>query len=262
MSHGKAVLRRFPITRPPLPRKYLDIYEVFYKNNRQGKSLATAVSLTMEKWMHRKVSRYQAKENARILEIGAGTLNHVPFESNFSAYDIVEPFADLYRESVNLDKIRNIYRNIEDVPLNQKYDKIVSIAAFEHILDLPDVISRAELLLETGGRLCLAIPSEGTVLWRIACLFTTGLEFRLTYGLNHKTLMKYEHVNSSFEIREIVELYFKIVKSEFFGFCPSVSLYQYYECMNHHRDAERTTSDGCKGPEPGLPARRASSSTR
>ena len=35
-------------------------------------------------------------ENSKILEIGAGTLNHLKYEKNFSEYDIVEPFKNLF----------------------------------------------------------------------------------------------------------------------------------------------------------------------
>ena len=31
-------------------------------------------------------------EKSKILEVGAGTLNHLKYEKSFSEYDIVEPF--------------------------------------------------------------------------------------------------------------------------------------------------------------------------
>ena len=47
--------------------------------------------------MHRQVAASTAGQ--RVLELGAGTLNHRPYEADSLTYDIVEPFAALY-ESV------------------------------------------------------------------------------------------------------------------------------------------------------------------
>ena len=227
------ILAKFPKTRPKLPLEYLKIYDEFYQNNRKGKSIATAMSSRLEKWMHKKVGSCLVKENQKILEIGAGTLNHLPYEPKFLSYDIVEPFKDLYKGSKNISLVNEKYRDILEVPNSKKYDKIVSIAAFEHIVNLPEVMSSAGSLLSKDGKLCFAIPSEGTPLWRLAYLLTTGLEFRLKYRLNHTKLMKYEHINNVFEINALAKILFKDVKRKCFGLSNYLSFYQYFECADY-----------------------------
>ena len=43
--------------------------------------------------------------NEEILEIGAGTLNHLKYEKNYSVYDIVELFKNLYQDSIEIKKL-------------------------------------------------------------------------------------------------------------------------------------------------------------
>ena len=48
----------------------------------------------MESWAHKIISKKKFEKN-KILEVGAGTLNHLKYEKSFSEYDIVEPFKKL-----------------------------------------------------------------------------------------------------------------------------------------------------------------------
>ncbi len=131
------ILNKFPKKRPPLSPELQNIYHEHYKSNRDGNTTASFVATTLEKWMHKKIA--ESKIEGSILEIGAGTLNHIPYENVFTTYDIVEPYEKLYAKSSSKDKIRNIYADIKDVPGTQ-YDRIISIAAFEHICELPELV--------------------------------------------------------------------------------------------------------------------------
>jgi trans-aconitate methyltransferase len=224
---------KFPKTRVPLPPKFEKIYAQYYKQNRDGSTTASDLSRRMESWMHRKVAEDVLPNSGRAtLEIGAGTLNHLPYESHWEQYDIVEPMAFLYEASNNLTRIRSVFHDIEDIPPQSRYDRIISIAAFEHICNLPDVVSRSALLLAPNGQLRVAIPSEGTILWRLGWQFTTGLEFRIKYNLDYGVLMRHEHVNSAAEIEEILQYYFSQVQGSVFGLSKSLSLYQFFACSS------------------------------
>jgi len=110
------------------------------------------------------------------------------------------------------------------------YKRIVSIATFEHITNLPEVVARAGLLLSENGQLRVSIPSEGELLWKWAQAVSTGLEFRLKYRLDYNVLMQYEHVNTAVEIEEVLSYFFNKVDCSFFGFSKKLSLYQFYGC--------------------------------
>lgn len=106
----------FPKVRKPLPDQYQKIYESFYKSNRNGDTAASGAAQKMERWLHRKVANdTQGISGNKTLEIGAGTLNQLNYEKDFSHYDIIEPFTTLYKDSANLPKIHKIYNDISDI---------------------------------------------------------------------------------------------------------------------------------------------------
>lgn len=226
----------FPKIRPELPDNYKLIYAEHYKKNRDGNTSATSISQRMESWMHRKVAEDVILEtNKYTLEIGAGTLNQLRYEKS-TPYDVVEPFKQLYEKSVFLDRIDNVYADIDEIEVLARYDRITSIATFEHIENLPHVIAKAALLLKSDGCLRFAIPNEGTFLWKLGYKLTTGIEFRILYGLNYDVLMKHEHLNTANEIEDVVKYFFKIKRRSVFGIHKNLGFYRFYECITPNTD--------------------------
>lgn len=158
--------------------------------------------------MHRQVAT--AKPGSRILELGAGTLNHLPYENSPAAYDIVEPFRQLWEDNPRLNKVSHVYSDISEVP-EQRYDAIISIAVLEHLTELPYVVARCGLLLSPDGQIKAGIPSEGGFLWSLGWRSTTGLSFRLRTGLSYEPYMRHEHVNVADEIVAVVQYFFENV---------------------------------------------------
>jgi len=218
----------FPKTRQPLPSEYAAIYEKHYKSNRDGKTVASSVSQRMETWMHRQVAK-STGENLRTLEIGAGTLNHLSYERT-QYYDIVEPFEVLYQSSPLLSRVCNVYSDISEIPSEGGYDRIISIATFEHILNLPDVVAETCRLLNNGGVLYVAVPNEGRFLWKAAYTVSTGMEFKLKYGLDYRVIMNYEHCNTADEVEDVIRHFYDKVNMKVFGFSRTMCLYRYFEC--------------------------------
>lgn len=228
---------RFPKERPPLSPEFAAIYLKHYRNSREGNSKLLSLVKGAEGWMHKKVAEDVKSDSQKsTLEIGAGTLNHLPYELQSNPYDIVEPFRDLYESSPNLERVRNIYHDILEIPHTARYERIISVAVLEHICNLPEVVAQSGLLLADGGQFRAGIPSEGTILWRLAWKSTTALEFRLRYKLNYEVLMKHEHVNSAREIEEILRYFFSEVEESVFGLAKSVSFYQFYACAKPRLD--------------------------
>jgi hypothetical protein len=231
------MFENFPKTRSVLPPEFQAIYAVQYKENRDGGSKAAGMAQKLESWLHRKVAAdVRSGPKRSTLEIGAGTLNQLPYETNSEPYDIVEPFHSLFESSPSVGRIRTVYDDIAEVPEGTKYDRIISIAAFEHICNLPEVIARCGLLLNEGGQVRCGIPSEGTILWKMGYTFTTGLEFKRKHGLDYEVLMRHEHVNTAREIEDVLRYFFTNVKGSVFGIARSLSLYQFYSCSSPHRE--------------------------
>jgi len=189
------------------------------------------MSQKMESWMHRMVGADVANVTVapRTLEIGAGNLNHLKYEPPSDCYDVVESLAELIENSPYRDRIRRAYQSIDEVRRTQ-YDRIVSIAAFEHYCNLPDIVAQCVRLLAPGAQLRVAVPSEGTVLWTLGWKLTTGLEFRLKYGLDYAVLMQHEHVNTAAEVEAVLRAFFRNVKRSVYGISAPLSIYQFFEC--------------------------------
>ena len=235
------MFENFPKTRPELPPEFQAIYADQYKENRDGGSKASGLAQKLESWMHKKVAAdVSAGPEKSTLEIGAGTLNQLQYEHNSKPYDIVEPFHSLFESSPFIGRIRNVYDDISEIPTDTKYDRIISIAAFEHICNLPEVIARCCLLLSDGGQLRCGIPSEGTIMWKLGYTFSTGLEFKRKYNLDYEVLMRHEHVNTAREIEEVLRYFFEDVEVRVFGLARSVSFYQFYAC-------KQSSLDRCSG---------------
>ncbi len=223
------IIKKFPKKRPELPSRYQKIYDRHYIANRTGSTSMSSVSSRLEAWMHVIVAATSGLERTT-LEIGAGNLNQLEYERNNGVYDVIEPNKVLMSTSKRKKEINNIYDDISDIPISNRYHRIISIACFEHICTLPDVIQAACTLMAENGFMCVSIPNEGRFLWKLAYTCSTGLEFKLKYGLNYEKLMNYEHVNTADEIEEVLKLFFNEVEMKLFGFNKTFALYRYYLC--------------------------------
>ncbi len=229
----KTLIGTYPRVRPFLPEKYKEIYEREYKINREGLSLMTRFAQFIESWMHHQVA---STEGGTILEIGAGTLNHLNYEK-FKHYDVIEPFKPAYENKNELKKVRNVYGDISEIPLKNKYDKILSVAVFEHLEALPQVIAKSGLLLTKGGKFQNAIPSEGGLLWHLSVALTTGLGFRMRNKVSVSPIMRHEHINTAKEIIAIAKYFYKEVRVKRFPLpLHHLSCYAYIEAREPRID--------------------------
>src|SRR6185369_2482459 len=232
MLRDDTLVSRFPKQRSELPEAYRRIYAEHYKRNREGASTASSLSQRMESWMQRKVAADVLHRAGKwtTLEIGAGNLNHLQYEPSSERYDVVEALADIVEKSPRRDRVAKVYGDLSEIEAGRKYDRIVSIAAFEHYCDLPDIVRDCARLLAPGGELRIGVPSEGTLLWTLGWKLTTGVEFRLKYGLDYGVLMRHEHVNTAAEIEAVLKMHFEKVECSVFGLSRSLSFYQVFRC--------------------------------
>lgn len=188
----------------------------------------------MERWMHRQVATVKG---GAVLELGAGTLNHLKFEQPGIEYDIVEPFEELCRGRPELARIRNKYACIADIPSKYRYRRIVSIAVLEHMHDLPREMAEAALKLDEDGVFQAGIPTEGGALWWLGWRFSTGISYYLRTGLDYGVLMRHEHVNTADEIIYLARHLFGSVAIRRFPCAGQhFSFYTYVEARRPDRD--------------------------
>ena len=209
-----ALLGSYPRVRPPLPPAHARIHLQEYRRNRGGADGALfRVTAALEAWMHRRVAC--GNGGGPVLELGAGTLNHLPYEPD-GPYDIVEPWPELYQDNEAYRRVTGTFADIAEIPPDRRYCRIISVAVLEHVEDLPRVVARSALLLQRDGVFQAGIPSEGGLLWGLAWRLTTGIAYRLRTGLPYGPVMRHEHVNSAADIIAIVRHCFRSVEVSWF----------------------------------------------
>lgn len=235
-STTAALLASYPRARPALSAAHKRIYLEEYRRNRGASGGALfRVTAALERWMHLRIARRQT--GGRLLELGAGTLNHLQYETALE-YDIVEPLPALYADSAARDRVTEAYASITDIPQHVRYSRIISIAVLEHVEDLPRLVARSGLLLARGGMFQAGIPSEGGLLWGLAWRTTTGIAYRLRTGLPYAPVMCYEHLNTAAEIIAIVRHCFRSVALAWFPL-PARHLSFYCDIEARDPDTER-----------------------
>ncbi len=230
------MFQNFPKKRHGLPSEFKKVYLKWCILNRTGGTPANCLGKKMESWLHKQVADdlLKSKEklsNISTLEIGAGTLNQLNYEPVVGPYDIIEPCNDFVYNSENKKKLRNHFKDISNIS-HSHYDRITSCATFEHLSDLPYVVAKTGLLLNTNGSLRISIPNEGSFLWMLCWKISTGIDFYIRYHMNYAILMRYEHINTANEIFSVLNYFYNSVKIKFFGFSKNWSIYHFYECNN------------------------------
>jgi SAM-dependent methyltransferase len=233
------IFDRFPKARPRLPDAHQAIFAEEYALNRRGVTLAARAAQALEGWMHRQVAS-RGGTGERLLELGAGTLNHVAYETHAASYDAVEPRDFLYRDQPARHGLRRIVASLDQLPADARYERILSIAVLEHMTDLPREVARAARHLADGGVFQAGVPCEGGLLWGLSWRLTTGLAFRLRTGLSYAPLMRHEHVNRLSEIRAVLDHVFAACTARYFPLpTPHLAVYAYLECREPRLDRVR-----------------------
>ena len=227
MQNFDEIIKKFPKKRPDLEEKYKLIFDEWRLLNRNAVGTANTLAAILESWCHKEIAKDKFKGN--ILEIGAGTLNHVKYEKNFNTYDIIEPFEKAYKNSKYLSEISNIFTNYSEI--NNKYKKIISIYTFEHMTNLPYEIIEIKKILDNNGSLHVAIPCEGEFAFKTGWKLTTGIAFKLKYKLDYSVIMKHEHINTFEEILILLKNYFKKVEVKRNPFILPIKNFSFYACI-------------------------------
>ncbi|GAB2583718.1 hypothetical protein GCM10027066_26330 [Dyella jejuensis] len=232
------LLSTYPRMRPELPAAHRAIYEEEYRSNREGVRAVEGLAKRMEEWMHFEVG---GAPGDVLLELGAGTLNHVRFEVGALQYDAVEPFTALYEDSAARKHVEYVYASQAEIPKNHRYSRIVSIAVLEHMVDLPLELAYSVLHLDEDGVFKAGIPSEGGFLWWLGWRATTGAAYYLRHRLDYGVLMRHEHVNTAEQIIQLVRYFFADVKVRRFPFpVHHLSLYASIEARGGDADKARS----------------------
>ena len=170
-----------------------------------------------------------AAAGARTLEIGAGTGEHLCYETHarqeYYALELRPELADILRS--RFPEVRIILGDCQqriDVP-DGFFDRVLAVHLLEHLNDLPRALDEVARVLRPGGLFSVVIPCEGGTLYRIGRQFSSKRHFEKRYSMSYEWMISYEHVNRADEILKELQSRFVVQSSAYYPFrVPAVHL--------------------------------------
>lgn len=168
----------------------------------------------------------------RVLEIGAGTGEHLPFVTHqFNEYILTD--LDPKTLDVASQKLVGKYGNrvkFETQTGDQlgyadgTFDRLVATHVLEHIYQPHLAIKEWARVLKHGGVLSILIPTDPGVAWRLGRHFGPRKN-AIRQGIAYDYVMAREHVNSCNNLIAILRHYFPKAKEAWWPFSiPSIDL--------------------------------------
>ncbi len=122
----------------------------------------------------------------------------------------------LFQESPLRRRIDSEYASVFEIERSEQYDRVLSVAALEHLEEMPAIIAASARLIREGGVFQAGIPAEGGLLWGLAWRLTTAIAYRARTGLAYAPVMRHEHMNTAAEILSVIEHLFTDVRVRWF----------------------------------------------
>ncbi len=125
-------------------------------------------------------------DSPRILDVGCGTgslgeelLRRCPAAhvDLLDASPAMLALAQARLQQVPPEAAPRLFRSVEDVPADSRYDLIVSSMALQWFDDLPCTLARLQQQLKAGGQLAFALPLEGSLAPFINAFENCGLVY-------------------------------------------------------------------------------------
>jgi SAM-dependent methyltransferase len=98
------------------------------------------------------------------------------------------------------------------------FDRVIAAHVFEHIPDLPRALREIRRLLKPTGFLDVVLPCEGGLGYRLGRRFSSAKVFRAKFGSGFEEIIKSEHINTIFEIVDLLKTRFSVVETRLYPF--------------------------------------------
>jgi SAM-dependent methyltransferase len=169
---------------------YSDMEENIYKNDNKNNDIKTKKSYLSQ--IKKFLNPHKKKLN--ILEVGADNGSFLKlikeFNSNINS-TIVEPNKSMHKKLKLFTK--NVYKDIKQIPRNEKFDLIIAIHVFDHIPNLIDFLKKIGRKLKKGGYIYGIVHDEKSIMAKIL-----GKRWP-AYSLQHPHVFNPNSINYLFE---------------------------------------------------------------
>lgn len=148
----------------------------------------------------------------QVLEVGAGTLAHLPFVRHRFVRYIASDGTPAVLEAI---KNQPLPRGVELMTVdgsalpfaNDSFDRLIATHVLEHVPFPHLAIEEWVRVVKPGGVLSIILPCDPGWAWRLGRHFGPRAESEKA-GLPYDYYMAREHVNSIFNLREILSYHF------------------------------------------------------
>ncbi|MEM7268167.1 MAG: class I SAM-dependent methyltransferase [Pseudomonadota bacterium] len=143
-----------------------------------------------------------------VLEVGAGTLAHLPFVRHrfdrYLATDHDDRTLDAVRGADLPAGVELMRANGSDLPFpDSSFDRLIATHVLEHMPDPTAVLTEWSRVLKPGGVLSIILPCDPGLAWRLGR--SLGPRKRgEEAGLPYDYFMAREHINSIFNLKHIL----------------------------------------------------------
>lgn len=144
----------------------------------------------------------------QVLEIGAGTMAHIPHvRHSFDRYiasDCNSALIEAASRRPSPDGVELAHLEGTRLPFaDQSFDRVIATHVLEHIPEPHLALGEWARVVKPGGVLSLILPCDPGLAWRLGRHFGPRRRARAA-GLDYDYYMAREHVNSIYNLRQII----------------------------------------------------------
>jgi SAM-dependent methyltransferase len=217
----------WPKSRPVLTKEQQKVFSEWYQYWLSKEGMQGRYSF-IDRFGHEYAVKTFEK-NCTTLDIGAGNGAHLGYEDldsqEYTAFELSGELIEIIKKDYPKAKaiIGDCQKEMDF--RNNYFDRVLAIHVLEHLDNLPVTLNEVHRILRPNGKFSVVIPCESGMLYNFGKKFSSERMFKKKFHQNYDWLIKYDHINTAYEvIRELKDL-FSIVSTQYFPFLiPSINL--------------------------------------
>lgn len=161
-----------------------------------------------------------------VIEVGSGPCNHLAYlRHRFERYvntDLDVSNLEYGRKHLNYKKdlgaVDFVSCDAKDIPFgDNEFDRLIASHALEHIVSPEDALREWVRVVKVGGIISVLIPCDPGLMWRLGRWSIVEGRYK-SENIPYRYLMAKEHVNSIFNLVEIMKYIFDEYDIKFYPF--------------------------------------------
>ncbi len=203
---------------------YKELYIENYEENNDGESLSSFFFRSSHKKLESMLNKNYYAE--KILEVGSGPGIHYEYlKHKYKKYYMTDLNEKMllkakkkYKNSINNEKLVIEKQNASNLTYkDESFDRVIATHVLEHLIYPVKVLEEWDRVLKYGGIISLILPTDPGILWRFGRLFGPR-KAALKKGIEYDYCQSIEHVNSIYNLYNLINYHFPNKKSKWHPF--------------------------------------------